>query len=75
MKCRFTKHALHMMGMRGIKKEEVSKVVNSYDKKWISKKNKKNEVFTLDKLTVVRNVHNGCIITVYRYGEVEKWHK
>ena len=75
MKVRFSKHALNRMSIRGIKKEEILRVIQFHQKRWIPKKDTRLEIFALDELTVVKNRHNGCIVTVYRYGDIEEWHE
>ena len=61
------------MSERSIKKVEVIKTVNNPDKRWVSRKNIRNEIFTLDNIIVVRSIDNGCILTVYKFGEGEEW--
>ncbi len=74
MKCRYTKHVLNRMGERGIKKEMVQKVIDHYENKWVSKKNKRCEIFALDELRVVREKYNGVVLTVYIFEEgAEDW--
>lgn len=61
------------MSERSIKKVEVIKAVNNPDRSWVSRKNSRNEIFTLDLIRVIRNINNGCILTVYKFGEGEEW--